>query len=868
MCVPHLPVHDGPPRVADTVLAAGALLDGTPYESVTTLYDLLATALPVMNSLNASFRFNLVPGNSKNTRSGAVAAMFDLYDRNQTVAFIGESGSGNTGPMVYAESRFGSWHCSGTASSTAFSEPGEFARFFRTIPDDSQQGVAIARFVRSMGWTKVNLLVSTDSYGGSIATSFSDAARALGVKLSLSDVYSPGDQDLSSQVAKIANSESNIVIFAVSSSDDAVVLLREARRQGLLGPDRVWIGTDALGEYFTSSVFPSSPTHASDTANVQGAMYFMPLVATDSAAYQTMANAWAALGKTTSADSVPYGGLNYDCLLVLARGLIQLATKVGAGNVNAPGLLLVGDFLPPPFDGATGSLAFTSTGDRLGDFSVLNIYNGDKRVAFNVYSNGTVSTVHPPQFYSGSSTPPVDVPPKSVQYPTWGDSFVVTTSVVRALLMLALVGGTVVLTVNRHKSTVKHLSFPFLVLITVGCELVLASGFFEIGEPSRTACIAPVWTLTVGAQLVLASAGVKTYRLWKIFDNSSLRKRLKAIDNHYLVRFVGLLIAVQSTIYAIWLGAFPSEPVAMSSRLFLCYSCQSPNLAGIRAVTVVSVAINVVLLLAVMFLAYKTRNVVSAFRETTWIMYSNIGIVGSIILTFALVTFRDFSLGAYYLRSILLLYVVTFTYVALVGRVVVSLLRGQGSHDTATVRRALKSHIHGRTSSVGNGTGAGGGVTTARGTPAAPTKHGGPHAAAVGKLSGRFPVKSTTTWFATWTMHAVTLNPGDGYLVLQPDPDDQSDAGELGTALRLTAAGAVQFDADPRQHPLCLHLFARGNAWLVQFESDADRDAWVRALAGIRTVRMLSRTRSGTQLSRDPGGRPAGVTASGDGTNL
>ncbi|KNE59739.1 hypothetical protein AMAG_18414 [Allomyces macrogynus ATCC 38327] len=95
-------------------------------------------------------------------------------------------------------------------------------------------------------------------------------------------------------------------------------------------------------------------------------------------------------------------------------------------------------------------------------------------------------------------------------------------------------------------------------------------------------------------------------------------------------------------------------------------------------------------------------------------------------------------------------------------------------------------------------------------------------------------------------MHAVTLSPGDGYLVLQPDPDIQTDSSDLGTALRLTAPGNLQFDADPRQYPLCLHLFARGRAWLVQFESDTDRDAWVRALVGIRTVRMMSKTRSGS----------------------
>ncbi|KNE72918.1 hypothetical protein AMAG_17154 [Allomyces macrogynus ATCC 38327] len=801
--------------------------DGTPYTSIETLYQLITTALPVMNSYNSTYyQFNLIRGNSMDSRSGAIAAMFDLYDKNNTVAYIGEAASGSTVPLVLAESRIRTWHCSGMASSTDLSKD-DFPRFFRTIPDDSQQGVAIARFVKSMGWTHVNLLASTDSYGTSIGASFTEAARVLNITLSLSDVYPSGTQDMSVQVKNILNSESNVIVLAISSGDDAATLLREARKQGALDASHVWIGTDAMSEYLPF-LNPSSPTYATDLANAQGVFFVYPLLATGSAPYREMEAAWAAMGKTTSPDSVAYGGLNYDCALALAKGLIQIAVKYGAENVTMKNLWLVNHFFTPPFDGATGTLAFTDTGDRLGDFSVWNMFAGAKRVAYNVYSNASVVLINAPQFYSGTAIPPPDIPPKTALYPTWSDPFVVATSVVRALLLALFSAGTGVLVIHRAKPMVKNLSFPFLVIITVGCQLVLVSEFVTVGEPTRVTCHAPVWILTIGYEMAMTSAAVKTYRIWRIFDKSM--RRLRAINNEYLFRLVGSVILVQSIIFAIWLGAFPSTPVAVTSKQYLYYECRSSNPTGATAVTGVSIAINALLLAFVIFLGYKTRNVASSFRETLWIMYTsqNVGFVAIIVLSFSLISLSDFALGAYIVRTVLLIYAVLFTYMALVGRLVIALLRGAANVESASDA--------GKAGGTGTLTATGAATARAQAAMKVSLNH---DTGKVAHVHGRYPVKETSRWFATWKTHAVHLYASDGYLALVPDSAET--AGHLGTMVRL--AGTT-FDPNPVNYASCLAILSRGRSWVVQFEKDEDRDAWAKVMASVATVSAVSRSRS------------------------
>ncbi|KNE72910.1 hypothetical protein AMAG_17148 [Allomyces macrogynus ATCC 38327] len=784
--------------------------------------------MPVMNALNPNYRFAFVRGNSGGNRAYAISAMWRLYDNNATVAYIGEYTSENTIPLVYVESRIRAWHCSGSASSSELSS-NQFPRFFRTIPDNTQQGAAMAKFAFAMGWTHVNLLAATDSYGATITSSFLATAQTLGITISSTDVYVPGDHDLGPQVRNLANSYSNVHVVAAYAEDFAV-LLREARVQGLLNADNAWLGTDALEMYMSGGIPTTSSNYATDMANANGVLYLAPYADTNSTAYQTMAAAYAAINMTYPISKVPYAALHYDCAVALARGLIQTAESVGPTNVTRADLVLERDFLPPPFAGASGEVSFSNEGDRAGSFSVWNMYGGQRFAAYHMFADGSVQSVAPAQFFSGSSTPPPDIPAKMVLYPQWSDPGVVITSVVRAVLIVLFLAGTAVLFKHRNEAIVRNLSFPFLVLITNGCIWVLVGEFVSVGKPSRVTCHAPVWILTIGYQMIIGSSAVKTYRIWRIFDNKSMR-RLKTIQNPYLFKMVASLIALQSIIFGIWLGAFPSSPVASNSKKLLYYTCTSSSKVGEQAVMGTTLALNLALLVAVIYLGYKTRNVVSSFRETLWIII--LRLPGVIILAFSFITMADFLLGAYMIRTIVMIYVVAFTYAALVGRVVIAILRGttgapEGAADPPAAAAAARAKF------AAGGVGTTSMTSTAR-AGAVATTTGAPNPAIhvsmnhetgkVAHVSGQYAVKESSAWFATWTMHA-----GDGVVL---------------------PLAATQFDPHPGRAALCIELFAHGRAWLVQFESEPDRDAWVKVLAATCTVSSSSRSRSATGKATD-----------------
>ncbi|KNE58353.1 hypothetical protein AMAG_03936 [Allomyces macrogynus ATCC 38327] len=807
-----------------------------------------------MNALNPNYRFGFVRGNSGGNRAYAISAMWRLYDNNATVAYIGEYTSENTIPLVYAESRIRAWHCSGSASSSDLSST-QFPRFFRTIPDNTQQGAAMAKFVLAMGWTHVNLLAATDSYGASIAASFLDAAQTLGITV-FTDVYVPGDKDLGPQVRNLANSYSNVHIVAAYAEDFAV-LLREARAQGLLNADNAWVGTDALEMYMAGAIPTTSSNYVTDMANANGVLYMAPYVDTNSTAYQTMSTAYSAINTTYPISKVPYAALHYDCAVALARGLIQTAERVGPTNVTRADLVLERDFLPPPFAGATGEVSFSNAGDRAGSFSVWNMYGGQRYTAYRVHVDGSIQSVAAPQFFAGSSTPPPDIPARMVLYPQWSEPGVIITSVVRAILIVLFLAGTAVLFKHRNEAIVRNLSFPFLVLITNGCIWVLVGEFVSIGKPSRVTCHAPVWILTIGYQMIIGSSAVKTYRIWRIFDNKSMR-RLKTIQNPYLFKMVASLIALQSIIFGIWLGAFPSSPVASNSKKLLYFTCASSSKVGEQAVMGTTLALNLALLVAVIYLGYKTRNVASSFRETLWIMYvaQNIAFAGVIILAFSFITMADFLLGAYMIRTVVMIYVVAFTYAALVGRVVIALLRGTAGAPEGAADPPAGAAAAARAKFAAGGVGTTSMTSTARAavaTAAAPNpamhvsmNH---ETGKVAHVSGQYAVKESSAWFATWTMHAVHLFSGDAIIALVPDSQDTQ--GTHGVVLPLAG---TQYDPNPGRAALCIELFAHGRAWLVQYESEPDRDAWVKVLAATCTVSSSSRSRSAT-------GRPAEMSA-------
>ncbi|KNE62763.1 hypothetical protein AMAG_07948 [Allomyces macrogynus ATCC 38327] len=792
----------------------------------TQINDVIQVAAVQAASLDSANSYTFLPIDSGFTQARGIAAMYRAMG-NGSVAIIGELSSQNSLAIALAANRYKLWQCSGASTSSALSDKANFPYFFRTIQDDPQQGVAMAYFLRSMGWRSVNTLSSSDSYGQSISSSFMTAAAALGIDVVSNQVFSLTATDYTFQLKAIAESGSNIIVY-VGVPDNAVTVLRQARTMGLLTPHYAWVGPDALGLYF-GSVTPNTAQTAADNALVNGFLYVYPRQNGQNTQYAALqAQYRTAVGASAIVDTVPYGIAFADCATAMVLGIKRIVGVYGAAAVQAgTHSATLNDFLAP-FTGASGDVTFDSAGNRQGVFDVMNIWNGATTTVYSIQTNYSVSPVAAPTFLSGMSTVPADRPQQTILYPQWTDAGV---QVLAALRVLAIVWFLVSLGytfVRRHQSVVKNLSFPFLASITVGCVLVLVSEFLVVDVPTRFSCHGAAWIFTMGYELVLASAAVKTFRVYKIF-----------------------VMVAQTLVFAIWVGVAPRWPELVSTKLYLSYACKQENDTAYLVVLAVSLAYNIGILLTVCFFAYKTRNVMSGFRETSFILYTaqNIFLTGILALLLTLIPFTDFALGAYYVRAVLVFYATVFAHGALVGRVAIALWQQPAIAtltqfpDTGSASKSvLQSVVHSPLGGTLAAAGAGGGTAfpAIKGSTGALTTTPAAESATT-VTTGQFPVKQTSKWLAHWVRHTIHLFPNEGILALVPDGTDAR--GKVGTVLRLSA---TQYDPEPPGAAgiPAVELFCLGSSWLVQMDHRDTHAAWVARLGVVAKASASSMGRN------------------------
>ncbi|KAJ3365841.1 Metabotropic GABA-B receptor subtype 3A [Allomyces arbusculus] len=813
-------------------------------------------------SLDTANSYTFLPVDSGFTQARGVAAMYQAMG-NGSVAIIGELSSQISLAIALAANRYKLWQCSGASTSSALSDKGNFPYFFRTIQDDPQQGVAMAYFLQSMGWKSVNTLSSSDSYGQSISSSFMTAATALGIDVVSNQVFSLTATDYTFQLKAIAESGSNIIVY-VGVPDNAVAVLRQAGTMGLLTSHYAWVGPDALGLYFGSVTLNTAQT-AADNALVNGFLYVYPRQNGQNAQYAALqAQYRTAVGGSAVVDSVPYGIAYADCVRAMVLGIKRLVGVYGAAAVQTgTHSATLADFLAP-FSGASGDVTFDNAGNRQGVFDVMNIWNGTTSTVYSIQTNHSVLPVAAPKFLSGTSTVPADRPQQTILYPQWTDAGVQVLAALRILSIIWFLASLTYTFVRRHQPVVKNLSFPFLASITVGCALVLVSEFLVVDVPTRFSCHGAAWIFTMGYELVLASAAVKTFRVYKIFDNKALAK-LKNISNRALFSKIAAVMAVQVLVFAIWVGVAPRWPELVSTKLYLSYACKQDNDTAYLVVLAVSLAYNIGILLTVCFFAYKTRNVMSSFRETSFILYTaqNIFLTGILALLLTLIPFTDFALGAYYVRAVLVLFATVFAHGALVGRVAIALWQQPASaslnqfpESNSASKSVLQSVVHsplgGNPATPGTAVGGSTAFSAIKGSTGALTATTAtPVDTATIVTTGQFPVKQTSKWLAHWVRHTIHLFPNEGILALVPDGTDAR--GTVGAVLRLTV---TQFDPEPPGAAgiPAVELFCHGSSWLVQMEHRDMHSAWVAKLAAVAKASASSMGRNSASGRKGTGG--------------
>ncbi|GMH56076.1 hypothetical protein TL16_g02053 [Triparma laevis f. inornata] len=137
-----------------------------------------------------------------------------------------------------------------SASSPDLSVTGEFPQFFRTVASDGFQGKAIAGLLKDdLGYTDVCIINSLDSYSATGAAAFGTAAvdKDMNVINQVTVDFNPDDDQADERVEQIRVSACRVV-FLMTQSDAAGVVLRMAAHKGMFGPtsEYLWVLPDAI----------------------------------------------------------------------------------------------------------------------------------------------------------------------------------------------------------------------------------------------------------------------------------------------------------------------------------------------------------------------------------------------------------------------------------------------------------------------------------------------------------------------------------------------------------------------------------------------------------------------------------------------
>eukprot|EP00741_Cyanophora_paradoxa_P023125 tig00021569_g22335.t1 len=327
-------------------------------------------------------------------------------------------------PMSYVLNSFAIVHTSISASAPAFSNKKDYPFYSRMVPSDALQGQALARLAFSYGWRRCAIASTLDVYGAGVLSAFVAEARVLGLAVLAAPTFLSGSSGpaLSATVAALKASDARVIVLAALHTDVAP-LLEAAAAGGLVGDDFAWLLSDSITA--DSSLRGKSAAALDALRGAVGMRAFGGGPRTPE--YAQLIAKWASLdpAKYTGA-GVPfltyYAPFAYDAVWAYARALDAMARDgvdfsrynfTGAqGTRNSLGPALFRYLARVSFAGATGPVAFTPEGDRVGVYEVVNLRGSPSGAAWSVvglYDGSAFEPPSPPALWrSGSASPPPD----------------------------------------------------------------------------------------------------------------------------------------------------------------------------------------------------------------------------------------------------------------------------------------------------------------------------------------------------------------------------------------------------------------------------------------------------------------------------
>lgn len=228
---------------------------------------------------------------------------------------------------------------------------------FRICFTDPLQGTTMAQYIKDAGLNNVAVIYNNgDAYSKGIHDAFVEKFKELGGTVSSDESYTTGDVDFKTQLTKIQSSGAECIFLPIYYADVAKIT-EQAASLGLKLPYYGADGWDGVIDQLNGN-----------TANIEGATFLTPFVATDTA--ENVASFVSKYNEAYSATPDQFAADGYDAVYA-----IKAAVEQAGGDISNEAL--VGAMTKITVNGLTGDMTFDENGEPNKSAKVAVIENGD-----------------------------------------------------------------------------------------------------------------------------------------------------------------------------------------------------------------------------------------------------------------------------------------------------------------------------------------------------------------------------------------------------------------------------------------------------------------------------------------------------------
>jgi len=314
------------------------------------------------------FSFSLDAEDDGGTAEGGAAVANKFVANQAVVAIAGHIFSGATQAAIPIYEKAAIPMMSPSATNPALTTTGSKV-FNRCVFTDAAQGkFAAAYLYNKLGVKNLAIMHDGQAYGQGLAQVVKDQFTALGGTVAAFTAITPGQSDYSAPLADIASKKPQALFYGGYVAE-AVVIVNQMKQAGLTGV--TFFGDDGtFGQDFLDRT----------AANGEGA-YSTSLIPAASPAKTKFDAAYLAAYGQPAGKLSPYSWTAYDSAAVLIKAVESVAVLSG-GKLYVPRAALVAAVRATGnYQGLSGTITCTSTGECSASGPVFNIDKGGKWVS-------------------------------------------------------------------------------------------------------------------------------------------------------------------------------------------------------------------------------------------------------------------------------------------------------------------------------------------------------------------------------------------------------------------------------------------------------------------------------------------------------